>query len=187
MFEVSCVADTWVDFEKEVSGDTSGTWEKTNGLGLNLSFNMAMGSTWHATADTWSAGNFHATANQANGLATEGNIYEIEDIRVSVGKSIKTEWRPQALDVQHCLRYFEIGYIYAKSYMTTVTAHANDHHIESQQFAALKRVAPTITLFGSTGNAHSVQIAATYSVAVQCTGYFSNPLNAYWKASARLI
>jgi hypothetical protein len=46
-------------------------------------------------------------ANQANGLATNGNIYEIENIRVSVGGPIPTEYRPYALDLAHCLRYYE--------------------------------------------------------------------------------
>lgn len=107
VFEVPCTANTWVDFEKEIPGDTSGTWDKTNGKGLYLAFAIAFGSNFHATADTWSAGSLYATANQANGLATNGNIYEIENIRVSVGKPIKTEWRPYPLDLIQCQRYFQ--------------------------------------------------------------------------------
>lgn len=110
VFEVECVAGTYVNFEKEIPGDTSGTWNSTNGIGLSIGFSMAMGSTYHTTADTWSTGSFHSTSNQANGLATNGNIYEIENIRVSVGGPIPTEYRPFALDLAHCQRYYETSY-----------------------------------------------------------------------------
>jgi hypothetical protein len=107
VFEVSCTAGTWVNFEKEIPGDTSGTWDKTNGRGLLVVFTIAASSASHTTSDTWAAGDFIATSNQENGLATNGNAYEIEDIRVSVSKPIKTEWRPYALDLAHCERYYE--------------------------------------------------------------------------------
>ena len=141
VFEVECTAGTWVDFEKEIPGDTSGTWNKTNASGLWLTFMVACGSTFHTTADTWSAGNKVATSNQANGLATEGNIFEIEDIRVSVGKPIKTEWRPYSLDLTHCLRFYEkvLNVIFG-TYSTTV----NGSYCH-WAFKVPKRVTPTIT------------------------------------------
>lgn len=106
VFEVACTAGTWVDFEKEVPGDTSGTWDSTTGMGFLLSFTAACGSSLQTTADTWAAGAYLSTANQANGLATNSNVFEIENIRVSVGKPIKTEWRPYPLDLAQCQRYY---------------------------------------------------------------------------------
>jgi len=184
VFEVACTAGAFVDFEKEVPGDTSGTWEKTNGIGLRVTFNVAMGSTWHTTADTWSSGNFLATANQANGLATNGNIFEIEDIRVSVSKPIKTEWRPYALDLAHSQRYYEIG----ETSYTSSTAASRYFKVV---FQTTKRIAATITRVGdgpiTSGTAGSTLFGTTvdgfYFYQISST----TAIGGDWTANARMI
>jgi hypothetical protein len=158
VFEVSCTAATWVDFEKEIPGDTSGTWGKTNDKGLQIVFTVATGSTYHTTADTWGSTAFAlGTANQANGLASNGNIFEIENIRVSVGGPIPTEYRPYALDLLHSKRYYEVTYCTAR-----FRAAGAGHDMETPVYFQQKRASPTATL--TAGARFNIGAVGVYSV-----------------------
>jgi hypothetical protein len=188
VFEVACTASTWVDFEKEIPGDTSGTWDKTTGKGLYLAFGIAFGSTYHTTADTWAAGSFFGTSSQANGLATNGNVFEIENIRVSVGGPIPTEWRPYSLDLAHCQRYYQTGLI---RFDSSVAAGAN--YSVSAYLPVVMRSAPTVVwtndsavTFSATVNA---LLALPYMVAAFHTSSGAGGANFQdsFTASARMI
>ena len=49
---------------------------KTTGNGIGLTFNFAMGSTYHGADDTWETGSAYATSNQVNWLdSTSNNFY----------------------------------------------------------------------------------------------------------------
>ena len=191
IFEVNCIANTWVDFEKEIPGETSGTWNSTNGVGLYVSFSIAEGSNGQTTANSWQTGSYRATTNQANGLATNGNTYEIEDIRVSVGKPIKTEYRPYALDLSHCERYYEkkgyqiLGWFYVSN---------GAYGYGSVVFSTPKRSSPaislsesvnvgvsTLTLDENSSKGFSVRYQGTTTVGGTIYGIFS------WTANARLL
>jgi hypothetical protein len=187
VFEVSCTAATWTDFEKEIPGDTSGTWEKTTSRAILVMFSIATGSTYQTTADTWTAGNYWATSNQANGLATNGNIYEIENIRVSVGGPIPTEYRPYSLDLAHCQRYYEKGYMYSYGYYNTISASASDVIAESMTYAAEKRVVPTQSRSGSSSGTWVLVSNTVNSFTYRKTGVFSTALYTEWYANARMI
>ena len=63
-----------------IPGDTSGTWLTTTGIGLNLTFTMAAGSTFQGTNATWAAGNFYGTASTSNGLSANTNVFEISEV-----------------------------------------------------------------------------------------------------------
>lgn len=121
VFEVSCTANTWVDVEETIPGDTSGTWLKTNGIGLRVFCAIAAGSTYQTTADTWAAGNYFATANQANGVGSVDNIYRIEDPILSVGYSIPTEVIPDSVEYARCNRYAELVGAGASGFYHTAT------------------------------------------------------------------
>jgi hypothetical protein len=183
VFEVSCTAGTWVNFEKEIPGDTSGTWIKTNSVGLTITFVVAVGSTFQTTADTWASGLYFATVNQANGLATNGNIYEIENIRVSVGGPIPTEWRPYQVDEAHCMRYFEknVTAIYG-SYSTVV-----NQSYTRWSFKVRKRVVPTIANgAAATSTADNITVDG-FNVYGVSTGNGYAAVGGSATASARLI
>lgn len=110
VFEVSCTAGSYVDFEEEIPGDTSGTWGATTGIGAILRVCIAGGTTYQAAADAWQGGDFFATSNQANGLGANGNQLRIEALRYSVGAPMELEWRPYDIDLAKCKRYFVKGY-----------------------------------------------------------------------------
>jgi hypothetical protein len=80
-------ANTWETHKFTVTGGlpTGGTWNFTNGIGLEVDFTLAAGSTYHTTADAWQTGNFIATANQVNVLDTVGNIFAVTGLQIEPG------------------------------------------------------------------------------------------------------
>lgn len=60
-------------------------WDFSTGVGLEVSFVMACGSTRQTTAGTWQTGNFLATASQVNLLDTVGGYLEITGVRLYPG------------------------------------------------------------------------------------------------------
>jgi hypothetical protein len=190
-FEVSCVAGTWVDFVKEVPGETTGTWNASNSVGLMIFFVVASGTDFHVAADTWSNSSVIATANQANGLATNGNTYEIEDIRVSVGKPIKTEWRPFSLERTHCERYYESGSndVIWNGYAASGTS----YYTPFVPFKTSKRTFPTITKIdansGFGANSLGSVLTTGFRVSTTCTVTGNSNLISVptWSANARMI
>jgi hypothetical protein len=56
------VADTWEYKTITIPGDTTGTWNKTNGIGLRVTFALGAGSDIIGTAGAWAAANYQGGA-----------------------------------------------------------------------------------------------------------------------------
>lgn len=71
-------ADTWeykiVTFPASPS---AGTWNYTNGRGIEIGWTQHCGSTFHTTAGAWQTGDFYATANQVNESDNTANNFRI--------------------------------------------------------------------------------------------------------------
>ena len=105
-------ANTWEYKSVVVSSGliTAGTWDWTNGSGLQVSFSLAAGSTYKTTTGSWQAGNYLATANQVNCLDTIGNIFAITGVQLEVGPTATTfEQRPYGMELALCQRYYSAG------------------------------------------------------------------------------
>lgn len=96
-----------------VTLDTTGTWLKTNGIGLQLGICLAAGSNFQGTADAWTASAIETTASQANFMSANTNILYIKRIKLEQG-TIATPWHPDDMDYAKVLakgqRYYEKGY-----------------------------------------------------------------------------
>lgn len=60
-------------------------WNFTTGVGLEVSFAMACGTTYQTTPGAWQAGSFLGTSNQVNLLDTVGGYLEITGVRLYSG------------------------------------------------------------------------------------------------------
>jgi hypothetical protein len=100
--------NTWEFASITVSASPSaGTWDYTTGLGLNLVFTLAGGSTFQTTANAWNTGNFFATSNQVNGLSSNSNVSEFSLIQCEPGSNA-TPFRVRTFndELNLCQRYF---------------------------------------------------------------------------------
>ena len=100
-------ANTWEQKTVTFTGDTTGTWLKTNQTGLVLGVSFAMGSTYQGTADTWAATAYFTTSSQTNWMATSGATFYITGVQLEVG-STATDFENLPYDVQlaRCQRYY---------------------------------------------------------------------------------
>lgn len=99
---------------------TAGTWNWTNGVGVQLMFPLMAGATFQTAAGAWTVGNFFATAAQQNLLDTIGNVFAITGVQLEKGgASTPFEHRDPALELLLNQRYYEI--VFAHQF-TTQTA-----------------------------------------------------------------
>jgi hypothetical protein len=102
------VSDTWEFKTITVSASPSaGTWDYTTGIGLKITWVLAMGSTYHTTANAWQTGGYLATANQVNACDNTANNFRLTGIKMEPG-SVATMSMPLKFDEElaACQRYF---------------------------------------------------------------------------------
>ena len=138
--------------------DSGGTWDYTNGIGLNMCWTLACGSTYQGTADTWNAANNVATSNQVNGVDSTDNNFWLAQVQLELG-SVATdfEYRQFGDELARCQRYYEKSYNYDVAPATSDeggSIQLNDPVAAghtSVRFAVHKRVAPTTSGYSTTG------------------------------------
>jgi hypothetical protein len=139
-------ANTWEYKTLTVTGGliTAGTWNWTNGSGLEVTFTLACGTTLQTTADGWQTGNFLGTSNQVNVMDNTANDFLLTGVQLEPGTvATPFERRPYGAELILCQRYYEVV-----SYCPTgVTYVGNGDTRGYASFAVTKRVSPTITGF----------------------------------------
>jgi hypothetical protein len=132
---------------------TSGTWNWSNGIGLDVEFILMAGSLFQTTTGSWiSSSAALCTANQVNLLDTVGNIFAVTGIQLEPGiVATPFEHRPFSQELFFCQRYYETGNVYGYNY----SAGAGNHRIAQYPFKANKRTTPSVNvsdiLYGGAG------------------------------------
>ena len=99
-------SNTWEYKTITIPVDTSGTWLYDTGIGVRLNFMLMAGTTYHTTANTWTAGTYTATANQVNALDSTANTFKIALVQLEAGSSAtEFEHRPYGTELSLCQRY----------------------------------------------------------------------------------
>ena len=90
-----------------VAGDTSGTWLTTNGIGLAVTFGLAVGSTYLGAASAWASANYQSATGQSNLLATIGNTFYITGVQLERGSNATSfEFIDYGRQLIQCQRYY---------------------------------------------------------------------------------
>jgi len=143
-------ANTWERKTVTIPGDTSGTWNTDNTMGLSISFSMGAGSTFSGTANSWQGSDLQAPTGAVSLIGTNGATWYVTGVQLEVG-SVATpfENRPIGTELGLCLRYYETG-------STVLNAFYNSGNfgggITVHTFKVTMRVAPTIGLTVTAGS-----------------------------------
>lgn len=100
-------ADTWEYKTITVDGDTTGSWNRTNGNGLRIYWGFGSGSDVQGTADAWAAGEKWETTNQAAWIGSASATFFITGIKLEIGQTATPfEHRSYGEELALCQRYF---------------------------------------------------------------------------------
>lgn len=149
------VANTWQQVGVTITGATAGTWNTTNGDGLELWIDLGSGSTYQtSTYNSWIYGNGNAlsAASQVGFAQTSGATFYITGVQLEVGVSATTfDYRAYGQELVLCQRY---------CYRVDASSNANGQFImgfiyDASNFYGIlpipiqMRVSPSLTTAGS--------------------------------------
>lgn len=104
------VSNTW-EFEQIAvpAPPSAGTWNYTNGIGLEIAFTKGIGSALFVAPNIWQNNGYgRGTANQVNSLDTIGNKFQIALVQLETGTiASKFERRTFQEELALCQRYYE--------------------------------------------------------------------------------
>lgn len=100
-------ANTWNTVSITIAGDTSGTWNTTNGIGIAIWFNIGSGATYSGTSGSWASANYVGATGQTSIVGTNGATFYITGVQLEIGTSATPfERRLYLTELQLCQRYW---------------------------------------------------------------------------------
>jgi hypothetical protein len=104
-YTISAV-DTWEKKTITLTGDTSGTWLKTNGTGLEIIWGLGVGSTYLGTANAWAGSYLSGVTGQTQVISTVNATFYITGVQLEKGSTATSfDYRPYGTELALCQRY----------------------------------------------------------------------------------
>jgi hypothetical protein len=158
-------ANTWEYETITIAGDTSGTWDTTNNIGLSVYFGLGVGTTYSGTAGSWAGANYTSATGATSVVGTNGATFYITGVQLEVGSSATGfEYRLYNQELSACQRYF-LSY----GGGAAVQAIASGGFISTTLFTGYcafpvpMRSAPTLTSTGTIDVRSNSTFSATFS------------------------
>jgi hypothetical protein len=121
-----------------ITGDTAGSWETTNGTGIEVNFSVGAGSSISNTAGAWVAGSFASATGATSVVGTSGATFYLTGVQFEVGtQATSFEYRQYGTELALCQRYFLKTDAYVGALVSGVAA-------TNMSFAASMRTSPTV-------------------------------------------
>ena len=194
------VADTWEYKTVTISGDTTGTWLETNGLGIIIYWSLGTGTTYSGTGGAW-AGSYYASATGATSVVgTSGATLYITGVQLEANTTATDfENLQYGTQLALCQRYYErIVNTVAQSLLGDTYANTAGSPVPTinVSFKQTKRAAATMATVGTftTSNTSGTQqlfsgentMSAFYLTAAVGRAYFFPTANSGWSAASEL-
>ena len=167
-------ANTWEKKTITVTGDQSGTWLTTNGIGIYVIWNLALGSDFDdGTNGTWGSGDYGSGGN-VNFLDSTSNELYITGVQMEVGE--------QATPFEH--RSFDDEWHICQRFCTVYNVGGGNTHPQNL-------VSPNHTVPGAAGHVdvgNRAEWFMSYPVKrSQPTITVTDPTNMRWLASGNVV
>ena len=148
-------ANTWEKKTITVSGDTTGTWLTTNGIGLYVIWNLALGSNFDDGTDgTWGSGDY-GSGTTVNFLDSTSNEFYLTGVQLEIGEvATPFEHEDIGTTLAKCQRYYAIRENTAASstYFCNLQAYATTSVFGYiADYPATMRSTPTVSQSGEFG------------------------------------
>jgi hypothetical protein len=102
-------ANTWTYITKTIVGDTSGTWDYTNGRGLSIRLDMGAGTTFSAVAtNAWGTSSVYGITGAVKLTQTTGATFQVTGVQLEKGNTATSfDYRPYGTELALCQRYYQ--------------------------------------------------------------------------------
>jgi len=101
-------ANTWEYKTVTIAGDTTGTWNTTNGIGVQVIFSLGAGATLSNTAGAWAAGSFVSATGATSVVGTNGATFYVTGVQLEKGSTATPfERRQFGTELALCQRYYQ--------------------------------------------------------------------------------
>jgi hypothetical protein len=142
-------ANTWTYITTTISGETSGTWNTNNNLGLRINFPLGAGSSRQTTANVWASGDYNSATGATNFINTKAAVWNITGVQLEVG-SVATpfERRYYGQELALCQRYYYQKVNANQRMFLSATNNYRELHIG---FPVTMRATPTVFNLSGSG------------------------------------
>ena len=166
-------ANTWTYITTTATGDTSGSWNNTNGQGLTIYFDMGSGSNYENATGSWVGSEKFRTSGNATLISTLSATWYVTGIQLEKGSTATSfDYRPYGTELSLCQRYAWVysgnSYAYARGPVLNVSTTST---IWYMQYPTTMRTAPSLSLNNITSSTiefynYTTGTAPTYSSSV---------------------
>lgn len=100
------VVDTWEKKSITISGDTTGTWLTTNGIGIQIGFSLGAGPDRSGPVDAWASANYTSATGAVSVIGTLNATWQITGVQLEAGTvATPFEFRSIGQELGLCQRY----------------------------------------------------------------------------------
>jgi len=101
-------ANTWTDISVTIAGETTGSWDITNGEGILVFFSLGVGPDLQGTAGAWASGNYWGASGETQLVNTNGATFYITGVQLEAGTTASDfEFLPYDVNLRRCMRYYQ--------------------------------------------------------------------------------
>lgn len=152
-------ANTWEQKFITITGDTTGTWNTTNGTGLQVVWGLGVGSTYSSTAGSWQTGDYNSATGGTSVIGTLNATWQVTGVQLEKGSTATSfDYRPYGTEFMLCQRYYQtIPYMYVGVQMSSATL-AN--YRSTFTYPVVLRATPTVT-YGTIDAGYTITSLAT--------------------------
>lgn len=162
-------ANTWEKKTITIAGDTTGTWLKTNGVGLTVNWGLgnSTGNFSTSTLNQWIADNATGATTAVDWIETTGAKWYLTGVQLEVGENATPfENRMYGTELALCMRYYQKSYDDGVSPGTASTSGQVNHNFLNlgnygnitESFTVPMRATPTMTVYdGTSGSSGTIR------------------------------
>jgi hypothetical protein len=139
-------ANTWEQKTITIAGDTSGTWNTTNGRGVEINFGLGVGSTYSGTAGNWSSNFYISSTGATSVVGTNGATFYITGVQLEVGSTATSfDYRPYGTELALCQRYYFNDFFRCQGAFYSASG-----IVGTNRFPVTMRASPSVSLSSGT-------------------------------------